>query len=135
MKEKELTDDLVQPFQLESSSLRGRLVRLGPALNLILHQHAYPLAIGRLVGEAMTIAAALGTALKYEGVFTFQVKGDGPVKMLVADVMNDGAIRAYAQFAQKSFESNETATQLLGKGYLALTCTLTRSTQSAQQDP
>ncbi len=136
MREKELTDDLVQPFQLCSSSLRGRLVRLGPALNLILHQHAYPGPVGALVGEAMTIAAALGTALKYEGVFTFQVKGDGDVRMLVADVMSDGGIRAYAQFTQgMSSSSGRTAAQLLGKGHLALTCTLTRPLQGIAESP
>ena len=30
----EFTDDLVQSFQLETSALRGRVVRLGPALDL-----------------------------------------------------------------------------------------------------
>jgi molecular chaperone Hsp33 len=120
MTEKTLwTDDFVQPFQLESSSLRGRLVRLGPALDIILHQHAYPEPVGALLGEATVIAAALGTALKYEGVFTLQIKSDGPVCMLVADVTNDGGIRAYAQIAEGGLPVDNLG--LLGKGYLAFT--------------
>ncbi len=117
-----LSQDLVQPFQLESSSLRGRLVRLGPALDLILHQHAYPPAVAGLLAEAMVVACTLGTALKFEGVFTFQAKGDGPVRLLVADVTSDGGLRAYAQTQEDyDFTDAEPDTKLLGKGYLAFT--------------
>ena len=120
----ELTDDLVQPFQLESSNLRGRLVRLGPALDLILHQHAYPAAIGGLLTEAVCLATALAASLKYDGVFTLQSKSDGPVRLLVADVTSDGGIRAYAQKAEDmdvDFTSLKPDTKLFGKGYLAFT--------------
>jgi molecular chaperone Hsp33 len=112
-------DDLVQPFQLESAELRGRLVRLGSVLDLILYQHAYPPAVAALLGEAIVIAAALGTTLKYEGVFTLQAKSDGPVRLLVADVTNDGGIRAYAQ--HHGIEKLSVDASLLGKGYLAFT--------------
>ncbi|MDX2027729.1 MAG: Hsp33 family molecular chaperone HslO [Alphaproteobacteria bacterium] len=116
------TDDLVQPFQLESNALRGRLVRLGPALDLILHQHAYPAPVAALLAEAVVIAATLGTSLKYDGVFTFQAKGDGAVRLLVVDVTSEGGIRAYAQTQEGyNFENAVPDTKLLGKGYLAFT--------------
>ncbi|MDR3451059.1 MAG: Hsp33 family molecular chaperone HslO [Alphaproteobacteria bacterium] len=115
------TDDLALPFQLESSHLRGRLVRLGDALDLILHQHAYPDPVAALLAEATVIAASLAASLKYEGVFTLQAKGDGPVRLLVADVTNDGAVRAYAQFDKDRLGAGG---NLLGKGYLAFTCAL-----------
>jgi molecular chaperone Hsp33 len=120
-----LDQDLVQLFQLESGSFRGRLVRLGPALDIILHQHAYPHSVGGLLAEAMVIAAALGTSLKYEGVFTLQAKGDGAVRMLVADVTSDGGIRGYAQFVGEQLGTDPDQqvknTKLIGKGYLAFT--------------
>ncbi len=34
--------DLVQPFLLESSGIRGDLVRLGPVAEHIIARHAYP---------------------------------------------------------------------------------------------
>lgn len=117
----DLDDNLVQPFQLEASSLRGRLVRLGPALDLILHQHAYPDQVGHLLGEAVVVAAALGTSLKYEGVFTLQARGDGPLRLLVADVTHEGGLRAYAQFSADKLPTDEGTQKLLGKGYLAFT--------------
>lgn len=113
--------DFVLPFQFESNHLRGRLVRVGPALDLILHQHAYPKAVGKLLAEAVVIAASLGTSLKYEGVFTLQAKGDGPVRMLVVDVTNKGGLRAYAQFTEKDLADHVSDARLLGKGYLAFT--------------
>ena len=116
-----LMDNIMQPFQLESGAFRGRLVRLGSALDLILHQHAYPSPVAALLAEAMVLAAALGSSLKYEGVFTFQAKGDGAVRLLVADVTNDGGVRAYAKFDPEGIARDVDAVRLLGKGYLAFT--------------
>src|SRR6185437_16788416 len=118
-------DDLVQPFQIEPFALRGRLVRLGPAIDSILTRHAYPAPVAAMLGEAITLAVALAGALKYEGVFTLQTKGDGPIKMMVADVTTAGALRGYAQFDTAKLEAetavNGSVPRLLGAGYLALT--------------
>ena len=122
------TDDVVQPFQLDPFALRGRLVRLGPAVDRILSQHDYPEPVAALLGEAITLAVLLAGALKYDGVFTLQTKGDGPVRLMVADVKTDGAVRGYAQFdAQRPGEvtahdgDNPSVPQLLGAGYIAFT--------------
>src|SRR5215831_18268052 len=93
-----LPDNLVQPFQVDPFGLRGRLVRLGPLLDEILTRHAYPEPVAVILGEAIALAAALAGALKYEGVFTLQTKGDGPIRLLVADVGSSGAVRGYAQY-------------------------------------
>ncbi len=126
-------DDLVQPFQIDPFQLRGRLVRLGPLIDKILTQHAYPEPVAALLGEAIALAVALARALKYQGVFTLQTKGDGPVRLMVADVTAAGAVRGYAQFdgdklarAVALAESNGgsvhgSVPRLLGTGYLALT--------------
>ena len=84
------SDDLVQPFQIDPFALRGRLVRLGPVVDAILTQHDYPEPVAALLGEAIALAVVLAGALKYEGVFTLQTKGDGPVRLMVADVTTDG---------------------------------------------
>jgi molecular chaperone Hsp33 len=121
------TDDVIQPFQLDPFALRGRLVRLGPAIDRILSQHDYPAPVASLLGEAITLAVLLAGALKYDGVFTLQTKGDGPVRLMVADVKTDGAVRGYAQFdANRLGEvtergENPSVPQLLGTGYIAFT--------------
>ena len=89
-------DDIVLPFQV--GAVRGRLVRLGPAVDGIVGRHAYPAPVGQALAELVALGAALALTLKYEGVFTIQVKGDGPVRLMVADVTTAGDLRGYAQF-------------------------------------
>lgn len=125
----DLRDDIVQPFQIDPFQLRGRLVRLGPLIDEILTRHAYPEPVARLLGEAIALAAALARALKYDGVFTLQTKGDGPVRLMVADVTTAGAVRGYAQVDDEKLARALAAAQplgdsvprLLGAGYLAFT--------------
>ncbi|MGK9233887.1 Hsp33 family molecular chaperone HslO [Inquilinus limosus] len=115
-------DDLVLPFQIEASGLRGRLVRFGPLLDDILGRHAYPEPVAHLLAETVVLTALLASALKYDGVFTLQVKGDGPVRLVVADVTTDGAVRANAMFDEARLTGTATTVPaLLGKGYLAFT--------------
>jgi molecular chaperone Hsp33 len=123
-------DDLVQPFQIDPFALRGRLVRLGPAIDHILSQHAYPEPVAAMLGEAITLAVLLAGALKYDGVFTLQTKGDGPIPLLVANVSTDGAVRGYAQYNAAKLDAavNNGAAlaglsvpRLLGAGYIAFT--------------
>ncbi len=90
--------DKVLPFQLDALGVRGRLIRLGPALDAIIERHGYPLAVARPLAEAMVLCATLATSLKYDGIFTLQISGDGPIRLLVADLTTDGALRGYAQF-------------------------------------
>ena len=94
------SDDFVLPFEIERTGLRGRLVRLGPAIDLILKRHAYPPIISQLLGEALVLACCLASTLKFEdGVFTFQARGDGgPVRLLVVDITSDGDFRGYVGF-------------------------------------
>jgi molecular chaperone Hsp33 len=121
-------DDLVQPFQIDPFGLRGRLVRLGPLLDEILTRHAYPEPVAMMLGEAIALAAALAGALKYDGVFTLQTKGDGPIHLLVADISSAGAVRGYAQFdggklarAMAQGAATGSVPRLLGAGYIAFT--------------
>jgi len=109
------------PFQLETSVLRGRLVRLDGAMDVILRQHAYPAPVANLLAEATALAAALGSALKFDGIFTIQAKGDGPITLLVADVTSDGALRAYAQFDEAKLAVHPAGASLLGQGNLVFT--------------
>ena len=56
-------DDVVVPFTLEQLDSRGRVVRLGDALDQILTRHNYPAPVARLLGEAVVLAALIGSSL------------------------------------------------------------------------
>lgn len=114
-------DDTVTPFAVEPLDVRGRLVRLGPAIDAILHRHAYPAPVARLLAQAVALTTLLGTALKFEGRFQLQTRTDGPVDLLVVDFDAPDRVRAFARFdaARVSEDADEPA--LLGRGHFALT--------------
>jgi molecular chaperone Hsp33 len=117
-------DDIVVPFLVEPLSTRGRLVRLGPAIDAILKRHAYPAPIARIVGEAAALTVLLGSALKIEGSFQLQTKTDGALHMLIVDFDAPSNLRALARFdAQKLAEATGRGRSgdLLGAGHLAFT--------------
>jgi molecular chaperone Hsp33 len=116
--------DFIRPFQIEALGIRGRAVRLSQAVDEIVHKHAYPAPVARILTEMLTLAAALASALKYEGVFTLQTKTEGAVRLMVVDVTSGGAMRGYAQFdaeAVAALPADASLPRLLGGGYLAFT--------------
>ncbi|ENN83992.1 hypothetical protein RHSP_70635 [Rhizobium freirei PRF 81] len=130
-------DDHVVPFQVEGLDVRGRAVQLGPLLDAILARHDYPMPVARLLAEAIVLTVLLGTSLKFEGKFTVQTKGDGPVDLLVADFSTPENVRAYARFNEEALaeavaEGRTEPEQLLGKGVLAFTIDQGRFTQPYQ---
>ncbi len=120
---KEARDDRVTPFAVEALDLRGRLVRLGPTVDSILNHYEYPPQVARLLGEAIALAALLGSILESHGRFQLQTRSDGPVDMLVVDYDAPGKLRGFARFdASRLSEITDPApAALLGRGHLALT--------------
>ncbi|KKX31897.1 Hsp33 family molecular chaperone [Rhizobium sp. LC145] len=130
-------DDRVVPFQVEGLDVRGRAVQLGPLLNAILGRHDYPPPVARLLAEAVVLTALLGTSLKFDGKFTVQTKGDGPVDLLVADFSTPDALRAYARYDEEALgtaieEGKISPPELLGRGVLAFTIDQGRGMQPYQ---
>lgn len=119
-------DNIVQSFQLESSAIRGNILRLGSVLDEILEPHNYPAPIDKLTAETVILSLLLSSILKYDGIFTLQIQGDGAISMIVADVDAKGRVRACASYNQEKLDkvkSTEEASleELLGKAYLAFT--------------
>ncbi len=115
-------DDSVLPFAVEALDVRGRVVRLGLAVDHILARHRYPAPVARLLGEAAALTVLLGAALKREGRFQLQTKSDGAVTMLVVDFDAPDRVRAFARYdAEQVPRRSRRADDLLGKGYLAFT--------------
>lgn len=137
-----IPDDLLQPFQIESMAAQGRLVRLGGAVQAVLDTHDYPDAVARLLGEAQALAGVIAGTLKFDGVLTFQIKGDGPITILVVDVTSEGAMRGYAQYDAGKLSllaedggmpgPQQAVPRYIGNGYLALTVDQGADTQRYQ---
>jgi molecular chaperone Hsp33 len=120
-------DDLVGAFQIEGEPVRGRIVRLGPAVDQILAAHDYPEPVANLLGETCALAALVGSNLKFEGRLIVQAQGSGPVRYVVADYDTTGALRGYCRFdpdevarAAEGF-ARPGARSLLGDGVFIMT--------------
>jgi len=114
-------DDAVLPFEVDALDLRGRLTRLGPALDDVLAKHDYPAPVGKLLGEAIVLTTLLGSALKFDGRFILQTQTDGPVSFLIVDFQAPDRLRAYARFDAGRLKDGQDSGALLGKGHLAMT--------------
>src|SRR5690349_11326447 len=104
---------------------RGRAARLGPALDTVLSAHKYPPVIERLLAEALTLTALLGSLLKEpEGQMTLQAQTEaGIIDLLVCDYRG-GELRGYVRHDPARLADagpNPSLFALFGKGYLAIT--------------
>jgi molecular chaperone Hsp33 len=118
---RDAVDDSVLPFQIGFSTVRGRVVRLGPSIDAILSAHGFAAPVSGLIGEAAALVAMLGSALKFDGRLIFQAQGDGPVGVIVADYATGGAVRATATLRGAIPDGRPGLSALLGRGHLAMT--------------
>jgi len=122
-------DDIVASFQLEDSTVRGRITRLGDlALDSILKRHDYPRWAAHLLGEAITLAVLISASLKFDGKVVVQAQGEGPVPLMVAEARSDGGVRGYLRLDREKWDRLDRINkgqrphipQVLGRGVLAL---------------
>jgi molecular chaperone Hsp33 len=121
-------DDLILPFKFDGADIRGRLARLGSALDTVLKAHDYPNAVAQLLGEALILSATIAGTFKFDGRFVLQASTDGPISLLIADFTTDGSLRGYARFdadavaqAEKDMAISAPVPRLMGAGHLAFT--------------
>ncbi len=117
--------DCALGFAIPESHARGRVARIGPALDDVLAAHEYPPVIARTLAEALVLATLLGSTLKEaDGQLTLQAQTEnGAVDLLVADYRN-GAIRGYVRYDPEKLAeapADPSLFALFGKGYLAIT--------------
>ncbi|MGF1552726.1 MAG: Hsp33 family molecular chaperone HslO [Paracoccaceae bacterium] len=121
-------DDSVLPFQLDRTSMRGRVARVDATLDRILTRHRYPAPVAGLVAEAVVLTALIGQTVKLRWRFSLQVRGDGPMRLIATDWFAPRAegetarLRAYASFDRGDVASfRGDAFSLLGQGVFGMT--------------
>jgi molecular chaperone Hsp33 len=119
-------DDRILPFQAEGLDVRGRVVRLGSAIDAILRRHDYPKPVARALAEATALGLLLGSTLKFDGRFILQTRTDGPLRMMVVDFGAPDRVRACATYGAAAVEramveGRADTIELLGRGHLAMT--------------
>jgi len=87
-------------FIFEGLPVRGMIVRLTDAWTDMLARRdaagGYPAPVRQLLGEMTAAGALMQANIKFNGALILQVQGDGPVRLAVAEVQPDLAVRATA---------------------------------------
>lgn len=113
-----MSDDCLQRFLLDDLDIRGAVVRIGPVWKKMLAGRNYPVAVAELLGEMSATTLLLGCNLKQAGRLTIQLRGSGPVSLLVIDCNEQLHIRGMAKCAAEVAPGP--APELLGHGQLML---------------
>lgn len=117
-------------FIFEGQPVRGSIVRLTDAWQEILRRRAdnsetgaYPVAVRELLGEMAAAGVLMQSNIKFNGALVFQVMGDGPVKLAVAEVQSDLSLRATASLVGEVADgaSLEPLLNVCGGGRCAIT--------------
>jgi len=127
-----MTDDYVQRFLLDDLDIRGAVVRLGPVWQQLLTNRDYPAAVSRLLGEMSATTLLLADNLKQPGRLTIQLRGNGPIPLLVIDCNEALNIRCMAQHQEGAAIEEAPASTLLGDGQLLISLDLPSMRQPYQ---
>lgn len=113
--------DFTQRFIFDNHDARGELATLEQSYAHVLAKHAYPEPVAVLLGELMAAAALLVGSLKFDGLLTLQVRGEGPVSLLVVECSSERDIRGLARYHEPDVGSGATLQELMPNGVLAMT--------------
>lgn len=113
-----MSKDCVQRFLLDDLDIRGAIVRLDAVWQSMLAGRDYPAAVVELLGEMSATTLLIGCNLKQAGRLTIQLRGSGPVSLLVIDCNERLHIRGMANCADEIVSG--AAPDLLGHGQLLL---------------
>jgi molecular chaperone Hsp33 len=121
----ELKTDVALGVAIPARNARGRIARLGSAVDAILASHDYPPVIEKLLAEALVLTALFGALLKEPGgQITLQAQTEaGIIDLLVCDYLG-GELRGYIRHDPERLADagpNPSLFALFGKGYLAIT--------------
>lgn len=111
--------DYCRPFLFEHLGIRGAFVQLNDSWREMQAGRGYPPVVVSLLGELAAVTVLFTANLKQPGRMTFQLKGEGPVSLLVLDCDHALNIKGMARCA--AVVEPAPVPELLGHGQLALT--------------
>ncbi len=125
--------DSLHRFLFEQYPIRGHLVHLDAAWRALIEHREYPAAIRTLLGEAAVASLLLAATIKFEGVLSLQLQGDGAVHLLLAQCTSGLGVRGLARYREDTaFAEGAGITDLIGAGNLTVTVETEGSSQRYQ---
>lgn len=123
--------DTLRRFIFEQLPVQGRHVHLDATWRAIHEHQDYPAPVRTLLGEALAAAALLAATLKFDGTLTLQIRGGGPVHLLVVQCSSDFHLRGLAHW-HGELADDTGFRELVGDGQLTLTIEQTRQVERYQ---
>jgi molecular chaperone Hsp33 len=111
--------DSLHRFLFEQYPIRGHLVHLDASWRALLEHRDYPEAVRSVLGEATAASVLLAATIKFEGVLSLQLSGQGPLNLLLAQCTSGLGVRALARYQEQIAEGN--FAELAGSGNLTVT--------------
>jgi molecular chaperone Hsp33 len=128
-----MSDSTVRRFLFEGLDIRGAVVRLGDCWREMLAGRDYAPPVAEVLGEMAAVTALIAAQLKQPGRLTFQLRGEGPISLLVMDCNEALQLRGMARAPQDTAPAP--APELLGirqGGKLVLTLELPHAREPYQ---
>lgn len=118
------SQDTVQRFYFEHTDLRGEIITLAKTVqNAMAHHHPSPICRA-LLGEFFAAAGLIAGILKFEGLLTLQVRGDGPISLIMAEASHERSLRGIIRTDENISEldlNDKTLHELVGDAVLTIT--------------
>ena len=114
-----MSADTLRRFMLEQAHVRGEWLHLDNTWQEMLSRADYPAFVKTILGEALTAAVLLAATIKHDGALTLQIRGDGPIHLLVIQATAEGTVRGLAQWSRDA--EDLTLPALFGDAQLAIT--------------
>ena len=111
--------DTLRRFMLERAQVRGEWVHLDTSWQEMLGRADYPLFVKQVLGEALTAAVLLSATIKHSGSLILQIRGEGPIHLLVVQATPQGTVRGLAQWSREA--SDTTLSGVFGDAQMAIT--------------
>ncbi|MGM0541435.1 MAG: Hsp33 family molecular chaperone HslO [Pseudomonadota bacterium] len=115
-----MSNNTIQRFLFKELNIRGQVIQLNEAWQLMLKDRHYPEAIRQLLGKLTAFSVIMANGMKHTGKITLQVQGSGPITLLVVEVTHDLKIRGVAK-TNETIQGQATLDELLGDGQILVT--------------
>lgn len=116
--------DCLHRFLFEQYPIRGHLVHLDAAWRALIEHREYPAVIRDALGEAVAASLLLAATIKFEGVLSMQMQGDGPVHLMLVQCSSGLGVRGLARYREgdcAGLSKGARIADLIGSGNLTVT--------------
>jgi molecular chaperone Hsp33 len=112
--------DTLHRFLFDHFPIRGHLVHLDAAWRALIEHREYPDTIRETLGEAVVASLLLAATIKFDGVLSLQLRGDGPMHLLLAQCTSGLGVRGLARYREGAGTAHKIS-ELIGNGNLTVT--------------